>query len=145
MAAYVPGGFADEKALHQLVEEAPQMMPLAGAPRLVVVGSEVQLGTGFADLVAIEPNGRPVVIEIKLSKNAGGQVRRRRPSPRLRGLPQSSGCRQIRSRHAWQTFAISWLGFACPKRSASQIISRDAEDLTSTLCALVEEAARQRA
>lgn len=64
-----PAGFADEKALHQLAEEAPQMLPLAGAPRLVVVGSEVQLGSGYADLIAVEPSGRPVVIEIKLGKN----------------------------------------------------------------------------
>ena len=62
-------GFEDEKALHQLVEEAPEMLPLAGAPRLVIVGSEVQLGSGFADLIAIEPSGRPVIIEIKLGKN----------------------------------------------------------------------------
>lgn len=65
-----PVGFDDEAALHKLVEEAPQMLPLAGAPQLVVLGTEVQLGNGYADLVAIEPDGRPVVIEIKLGKNA---------------------------------------------------------------------------
>lgn len=65
-----PSGFPDEKTLHQLVEEAPQMLPLAGFPQLVVLGREVQLGSGFADLVAIESTGRPVLIEVKLSKNA---------------------------------------------------------------------------
>ncbi|MGO9900725.1 MAG: hypothetical protein ACLP0J_13770 [Solirubrobacteraceae bacterium] len=47
-------GFADEAALHGLVEEAPQLLPLSGAPQLVVVGREVALGGGYADLIAVE-------------------------------------------------------------------------------------------
>jgi hypothetical protein len=62
--------FPDEAALHRLVEQAPQVLPLAGAPSLVVVGSEVQLGNGYADLIAVEPSGRLVVLEIKLSRNS---------------------------------------------------------------------------
>ena len=46
------------------------MLPLAGEPSLSVVGREVGLGTGSADLVAVEPSGRLVVIEIKLRRNA---------------------------------------------------------------------------
>lgn len=46
------------------------MLPLAGSPNLVIVGREVQLGSGYADLVAIEPSGRLVIIEVKLAKNA---------------------------------------------------------------------------
>lgn len=65
-----PIGFQDEKALHDLVEDAPHLLPLAGSPRLVVVGREVRLGTGYADLLAIEPSGRLVVIEVKLANNA---------------------------------------------------------------------------
>ena len=65
-----PTGFPDEQTLHNLVEETPRILPLAGDPRLVVVGKEVLLGNGYADLVAIEPSGRLVVVEIKLSKNA---------------------------------------------------------------------------
>src|SRR5947208_11899103 len=65
-----PTGFPDEAALHRLVEEAPQMLPLAGTPRLVVVGREVQLGGGYADLLAVEPSGRLAVIEVKLARNA---------------------------------------------------------------------------
>ncbi len=32
-----PAGFPAEAALHTLVEQAPQILPLAGTPRLVVV------------------------------------------------------------------------------------------------------------
>jgi hypothetical protein len=65
-----PTGFPDEQTLHDLVEETPQILPLAGDPRLVIVGKEVGLGNGYADLVAIEPSGRLAVVEIKLSRNA---------------------------------------------------------------------------
>jgi hypothetical protein len=62
--------FPDEATLHSLVEQAPQLLPLAGNPRLVIVGREVQLGSGWADLLALEPSGRVVLIEIKLARNA---------------------------------------------------------------------------
>ncbi len=66
----LPSGFANEAALHDLVAEAPHLLPLSGAPSLVVVGREVNLGSGYADLVAVEAEGRLVIIEIKLRKNA---------------------------------------------------------------------------
>jgi len=66
----LPSGFPSEEALHDLVEEAPHLLPLSGDPTLVVVGREVTLGTGYADLVAVEPDGRLAIIEIKLRKNA---------------------------------------------------------------------------
>ena len=65
-----PTGFPDEATLHELVEEAPQMLPLAGRASLTVLGREVQLGNGYADLIAVEPSGRLCVIEVKLSRNA---------------------------------------------------------------------------
>ncbi len=65
-----PAGFPDEASLHRLVEEAPQVLPLSGEPGLIIVGREVQLGSGYADLVAIEPSGRIAIIEIKLAANA---------------------------------------------------------------------------
>ena len=68
-SALSPAGFPDEAALHSLVEEAPQLLPLAGAPGLVVIGREVRLGSGVADLIAVEPSGRLAVIEVKLSGN----------------------------------------------------------------------------
>lgn len=65
-----PSGFPDEASLHELVEQAPHIMPLAGSPQLVVVGREVLLGGNYADLIAVEPSGRVAVIEIKLARNA---------------------------------------------------------------------------
>jgi hypothetical protein len=56
--------------LHDLVEEAPQLLPLAGSPRLTVLGREVRLGSGSADLLAVESTGRLVIIEVKLAVNA---------------------------------------------------------------------------
>ena len=63
-------GYPDEASLHTLVELTPQLLPLAGSPRLAVVGREVRLGTGSADLIGVEPSGRIVVIEVKLATNA---------------------------------------------------------------------------
>ncbi len=65
-----PTGFPNEATLHTLVEQAPHLLPLAGTPRLIVLGREVQLGSGRADLLAIEPSGRFAIIEIKLASNA---------------------------------------------------------------------------
>ena len=65
-----PHGFEDEAALQQRIVEAPGMLPLSGQPQLAVLGSEVRLGGGFADVIAVELDGRPVVIEVKLAHNA---------------------------------------------------------------------------
>lgn len=62
-------GFHDEAALHDLIEEAPRMLPLSGQPAVVVLGREVQLGKERADLIAVERDGRLVAIEIKLADN----------------------------------------------------------------------------
>lgn len=40
----IPTGFPDEATLHDLVEKAPHLLPLAGTPRLIVLGREVRLG-----------------------------------------------------------------------------------------------------
>lgn len=69
-ALLTPSGFPDEASLHSLIEQSPQLLPLAGSPRLTILGREVRLGNGSADLVAVEPNGRLVVIEVKLANNA---------------------------------------------------------------------------
>ncbi|WP_371405352.1 hypothetical protein OHA10_07025 [Kribbella sp. NBC_00662] len=59
-----------EADLHDLIEQTPAMLPLAGAPRLAVIGKEVRCGPERADLVAVEvESGRPVVIEVKLAAN----------------------------------------------------------------------------
>ena len=61
--------FPDEATLHRLIAENPQLLPLVGSPRLIVLGCEVQLGTGKADILAVESSGRPTIIEVKLAKN----------------------------------------------------------------------------
>ena len=65
-----PAGFPAEKALHDLIADAPQLLPLSGQPQLAVVGKEVALGSNYADVIAIETTGRPVVVEVKLAQNA---------------------------------------------------------------------------
>jgi hypothetical protein len=64
-----PAGFPDERTLQELVAKAPDLLPLAGSPRVVVLGREVLLGSGYVDVLAIEAGGRPVVIEVKLRNN----------------------------------------------------------------------------
>jgi hypothetical protein len=65
-----PSGFPSEEKLHDLVESAPGLLPLSGGPSVVVLGREVALGPGYADLVAVEPDGRLVIVEIKLRRNS---------------------------------------------------------------------------
>ena len=65
-----PDGFPDEATLHDLIEDAPEMLPLAGAPSITMLGREVGLGSGSADLLGVEASGRPVLIEVKLKKNS---------------------------------------------------------------------------
>lgn len=62
-----PSGYPDEAALHDLVAQTPRLLPLAGAPQITVIGREVRLGAGRADLIAVESSGRLVIIEVKLA------------------------------------------------------------------------------
>lgn len=68
--ALEPAGYPAEAALHDLVQQAPQMLPLAGSPWLAVLGREVRPGGGFADLLAVGSTGRLVIIEVELAGNA---------------------------------------------------------------------------
>ena len=68
-----PDGFRNEDALQESTFEAllrdPAFLPLSGEPKLAPLGREVRLGSGPLDLLAIESEGRPVVIEAKLARN----------------------------------------------------------------------------
>jgi hypothetical protein len=68
--ALEPAAYQAETELHDLVENNPQMLPLAGSPQLTMLGREVRLGSGYADLLAVESTGRLVLIEVKLAGNA---------------------------------------------------------------------------
>lgn len=61
--------YQNEQELHDRIVAAPEMLPLSGQPEIVAPYQEVPLGGGSADVLAFEANGRPVVIEVKLSKN----------------------------------------------------------------------------
>ncbi len=65
-----PQAFQDEASLHRLIQRNPELLPIAGSVRLLVLGSEVQLGDGYADILAVEPSGRPTIIEVKLARNS---------------------------------------------------------------------------
>lgn len=66
-----PHHFESEKQLHDVIQDAPGILPLAGSPSLAVVGREFPLGPGRADLLAFEVDtGRPVIIEIKMAANS---------------------------------------------------------------------------
>ena len=98
-----PTGFPYEATLHSLVEQTPQILPVAGDPQLIVVGQEVLLGSGYADLVAVEASGRLAIIEIKLAQNS--EARRAvvaqvlAYASYLRGLEPAILERDILSRH----------------------------------------------
>ena len=64
-----PRAFENEATLQELIRKNPQFLPLSGSPRLVVLGSEIQLGNGYADILAVESSGRPAIIEVKLHQN----------------------------------------------------------------------------
>jgi hypothetical protein len=68
--ALTADAYPAEAVLHDLVQDAPQMLPLSGSPQLTVLGREVWLGGNRADLLAVESTGRLVIIEVKLANNA---------------------------------------------------------------------------
>ena len=64
-------GFENEQSLHDIVMSTPELLPLSGSPHLTVIGREIALqSSGYADVLAVEPDGRPVIIEVKLRNNA---------------------------------------------------------------------------
>ena len=64
-----PSDYRNEEELHDRIVEAPEMLPLSGQPEIVAPYREVPLGGGSADVLAFEASGRPVIIEVKLSRN----------------------------------------------------------------------------
>jgi hypothetical protein len=65
-----PAGFPSEGTLQALLDDAPQLLPLSGAPLVTVIGREVQLGSGYVDILGVEATGRVVLLEVKLARNA---------------------------------------------------------------------------
>ena len=65
----------NEAELHKYIADNPDVLPLAGSPKLTVLGNEIKLGAGYADILAIESTGRPVIIEVKMSWNYDSTMR----------------------------------------------------------------------
>ena len=81
-----PKGFPDEATLHRLIEDRPDMLPLAGAPRLVILGSEVGLGArigGPAWRRGVGPAGHH---RGQARAKQRGPARRRCPDTCIRGV-----------------------------------------------------------
>ncbi len=70
-----------------MVMHIPELLPLRGSPRLTGIGREVGLpSSGYADVLAMESDGSPVIIEVKLKNNSSPAARlslRRCRMPRL--------------------------------------------------------------
>lgn len=66
--------YADEAALSELLQHNPSIIPLsdladAEPVPLMTVGRESPLGSGYADLLMLDANGRLTVVEVKLRSN----------------------------------------------------------------------------
>ena len=71
----LPSSYSNEEELHDHVKSAPDMLPLSGQPTIVASYREVPLSGGFADVLAFEASGRPVVVEVKLARNTESRRR----------------------------------------------------------------------
>jgi hypothetical protein len=71
-----PASMPDEQALHEYVHIEPDLLPLREMGErispLMIIGHELTLptGGGILDLLAIDRDGLPTIIEFKLKKNA---------------------------------------------------------------------------
>lgn len=63
----------DEATLQTLIRDHPEVLPFDDlgdtVPPLLVVGRETALATGYADVVAVDPDGLVTIIEAKLDRN----------------------------------------------------------------------------
>jgi hypothetical protein len=127
-------GFPDEATLHRLVEETPALLPLSGSPQLAVVGREVLLGSGYADLLGVETTGRVAVIEVKLARNS--EARRAvvaqvlAYAAFLHGLTPEQLESEVLSQHL---AARDYSSLADAARQAEQTASFDEEAFTQAL------------
>ena len=125
--------YANEATLHDLVEQAPHVLPLSGQPRVTVVGREVQLGSGYADLLGVEPDGRLVILEIKLARNS--EARRAvvaqvlAYAAYLAGLTVDVVEQQLLARHLSQRGYGSLHEAASPELAAGQFNANMAQNL----------------
>ena len=107
---------------------------------MLVLGREVQIGSGYADLVAIEPSGRLVLIEVKLARNA--EARRAivaqvlTYAAFLKGTQPTDLERNILGRHLHQR---NYAGLIAALTANDQEGSFDPEEFTPQLAAGLAE------
>ena len=67
----IPESFFNEKELEDILAEKPQLMIEEEEPDVLLVQRQVTFeGTGTADLLLIDSNGLPMVVEVKLGRNS---------------------------------------------------------------------------
>ncbi len=63
-------GFLKELELQDLIEKSPELLgALGGGLTFVPVGREVPVGSGFVDLLFLDSEGVPTLVETKLRTN----------------------------------------------------------------------------
>ncbi len=71
--------FTDESELQGYLRKYPDLIPLEevmdNAPRLVCIGEEVEIPSGYIDLLFIDENGGLTIVETKLARNP--EIRRK--------------------------------------------------------------------
>ena len=65
---------AQRNRVQRLIADAPNLLPLAGAPQVSLVGREVRIGPGSLDILLIEHTGSLAVVEVKLDRYPVGQL-----------------------------------------------------------------------
>lgn len=65
-----PGSYENEAELHRLLATHPHLLSGANEPEVSFVASELNLGkAGKLDLLLVDQEGQPIVVEVKLAKN----------------------------------------------------------------------------
>ena len=65
-----PGSYENEAELHRLLATHPHLLSGADEPEVSFVASELNLGkAGKLDLLLVDQEGQPIVVEVKLARN----------------------------------------------------------------------------
>ncbi|MGH2370805.1 MAG: hypothetical protein ACRDI2_21720, partial [Chloroflexota bacterium] len=66
-----PRVYAAEKELEDEIAQHPELVMVDGEPAVALVKRQVEIpGAGPADVLLVDAEGQPIVVEVKLAKNA---------------------------------------------------------------------------